>query len=452
MYGHTPLQEYARTGAPDVTITYQNEVRDVGNARLGLSHGYKCRKLECPAPPPRTLELHGVRTVLIFDRDGDREPDWLGEIFEWLSCADEYSIRQRDRYDRVPFSSSYIGRHGLDPLTPYAAAAMQCLEQAIHRTLGGTADVSKDRTFPHGHRVAITHDVDFIPLSRPDSAYRLFKNALISLIVRRSAKEFCNQGIKSAIVFAGGANALDQSINLASREARQRCTASYYILPARLHRKDGNYNLYDAGVIEHLKQIAACGMEIGVHGSYTSLDEPNGLRSEYERLRACGVRVVGGRQHYLRFTLDRLIPALERAGARYDASLGWPHNIGFRGGACFPFPLYNFAEERASTVLELPMVAMDAGATKCQIAELKLLLETSRRFGPGGISVLWHPTAFGGGQVPSQVGDAFWRFLEDSSGYRDRCSSAAEIADRVYLSFAKTGLFQTSDAATKLPA
>jgi hypothetical protein len=56
---------------------------------------------------------------------------------------------------------------------------------------------------------------------------------------------------------------------------------------------------------------------------------------------------------------EELFEALEDCEALYDASVGFSARPGFRAGAAFSYPPYNFREERAARLLELPLVIMD---------------------------------------------------------------------------------------------
>src|SRR5207248_10506572 len=46
----------------------------------------------------------GEMLYLFYGTDDTGHPDWLGEIFEWLSGAQEMSIAARDRLGRIPYS------------------------------------------------------------------------------------------------------------------------------------------------------------------------------------------------------------------------------------------------------------------------------------------------------------------------------------------------------------
>jgi len=132
-----------------------------------------------------------------------------------------------------------------------------------------------------------------------------------------------------------------------------------------------------------------------------------------------GKRPKANRQHWLRFQSHRtLFREVESAGMIADSSLGFPESVGFRNGACFAYPPYDFERETPHRFLEVPLVLMDggleaevrrSGQSADQIAVE--VLNASRSVGWGGISILWHnpvePIS-----VPGNVNDVFWRLAE----------------------------------------
>ena len=367
-------------------------------------------------------------------------PDWLGEIFEWLSCADEYSCKARDAVARVPFLNSYIGRYGLSPIKPYAAIAMHALQSELQRLMPAADLQPLCSAPPSSHFIVNTHDVDYMRLRRAGSVRRLLKNAAVSLVVRRCTTSASAQFVHAVRVAAGGPDPLDQLNVLADREVRRRVGASYFFITRQSHRRDANYSIRHPEVLNVMRWLEGRGMEVGVHGSYTSFVGRHRLVEEFQTLRSLGFNPQGHRAHWLRFTLDRLVDDLEATGALYDSSLGWSDTIGFRAGACFAFPLYNFKQERPAKFLELPLVGMDQ--CLCDISGRENLIDAlrlSRKYGWGGISLLWHPSAFGGGQFHKDVGDLFWQLVE-SNAFNDSWVSGLEFVTRVQRRYKEVGL------------
>jgi hypothetical protein len=447
IYGHHPIENAEEGQADDVCITYSSRRKgDDRRKTLKLANLYWPRPLGSPAPRPTTFEEQSESTVLFHAPPTGERPDWLGEIFEWVSCADEYSIRNLDSVGRVPFSESYICRHELDPRKPYAAIAMEFLQLALCELVPHSSPVPVSPAGGSTHFIVNTHDVDFVPIRPLDSLKRLAKNAVISLAIYKSPFCALSQVDKLLAMMLSKQDVLDQLPGLLAMEAQARIPATYFFLCRKAHPRDGNYRIEQPMVLNLMHSLASQGMEIGLHGSYTSVDNPETLSSEFDRLRKQGFEALGARQHWLRFTLRRLIPALERSEALYDASIGWQDQIGFRACACFPFPPYNFECECASTFLELPLVVMEESLVHARVPQREWfdcvaeVLRASRRYGWGGLSVLWHPNAFGGGQLPEAIGEVFYELVKRREEWRDTWVSAFGLVRSVRQRFSEVGL------------
>ncbi len=447
IYGHIPLLGNEPTGGAEVRLRRVTKPASENHEPcLELSNLYRPRPLHEPAPSPRGFVRDGEATVLFYPPLPRQEPDWLGEIFEWVSCADEYSVAARDSAGRVPFEATRAGQDHLHMKVPYAAVAMRLLQRALCRLLPGAAEEPASPVEGVRHFVVPTHDVDYLHVGRFNSLYRLMKNSGMSFLLSRDLPLCLRQAWLALRTALGGRDPLAQISRLAAEEASRGTTASYYFILRHGHRRDPDYAHRYQGTGELMQVLEALRMEVGVHGSYTSLDTPDGLPEEFDRMWQMGFQPQGGRQHWLRYTLDRLIPALERAGARYDTSFGWPDRIGFRSGACFAFPPYYFPEERPATFLEIPMLMMDQALQEGQGVEAAgykraaELLSMSRKYGWGGVSLLWHPAAFGGGWLKPEIGEMYWALMGGKSASSDTWLSANSFVQSVRQRYVDVGL------------
>jgi len=160
-------------------------------------------------------------------------------------------------------------------------------------------------------------------------------------------------------------------------------------------------------------------------------------------LRAMGYQVMGGRQHWLRYrTRADLLGELTQAGAHYDCTIGYPGQPGFRDGASFPYPPYCFSAESAYPLLQLPLVIMDVSLPRggrdggASLEAARTILRAVRGFGWGGVSLLWHDTAFGVSQCRPEVGETYWALKESV----DRWMTAAEVVRRLWPRYSGVGL------------
>jgi hypothetical protein len=443
IYGHVPVLVDDQHAAADVWLSYAGDNSRAPRNTVHLFNGYRPRALALPSPQPCPVRIGDSVTALFYPPDHSSEPDWLGEIFEWISVADEYSVSARDSVGRIPFEQSVFSRYKLDQRTPYAALAMRSLQRALCRLI---PRLKEEPSSPFAHdkqAIVCTHDVDFIPLSYFSTFRRTVKNSGAAL--RRSPKLAFLIAARALLFALRQAEPLWTPQELAAFDRQLEITASFFFIARHGHRRDANYTLCSNIALNIMHTLEQLGMEVGVHGSYQSLETDGGLSEEFEIMRELGFSAAGGRQHWLRFTLDRLIAAVEKAGAAYDCSLGWSDQIGFRAGACFAFPPYNFAEERPASFLELPLAIMDQALPQTfetAAAAVSNLLETSRKYAWGGISVLWHPTAFGGGQLAPAIGCAYEVLVQSQSDMNIELMSAAEFMSRVRGRYVQVGLLE----------
>jgi hypothetical protein len=375
-------------------------------------------------------------------------PDWLGEIFEWLSCSHEKSITARDAVGRIPYSGMIFPRANLSPVKPQAALHMAWLEHYLR-------NAKDDEPLPKApspvsdadHLVVCSHDVDFYFTNRRSTFFRIAKNLGISWLVYKSPSYF-----RSTLGMMGkwmtGERVGDYFSPLIARMENHNARSAFFIVPLHGHQRDPDYALEN--LVPQIKKALARGFSVEIHGSYNSIIENKTLRPEAKGLRkATGKEARGGRQHWLRFDDHaKLFQAIEDAELIFDSSLGFPETVGFRNGACFAFPPYDFKNERPHNFLEIPLAIMDgslvdesrlSGEDPQVIAER--VLGESRKRGWGGISVLWHnpvePLS-----VPPETNQVFWNCLEAKGHYREKWLSTDQFLSAALPRYQNAGLLQ----------
>ncbi len=457
VYGYAVAADGERENAASLQVRYGG--RHDGGQGMAVPASYVARPPDRHAPPPRygALPPRKVYRRIAAERfphftpDSSAGADWLGELFEWLSGADEYAVTERDEVGRVPYRCTLHGRFTLDPCVPYAAIAMYEFNARLRGTFHWLPESPRGWNGTNHTLIAASHDLDFIPLSPVDSARRLVKNIVKAAIASHDPK--LAAGIaRSAVVGVGRMRSpLNYIPMLRSLERSARIDSTFNVLCERRHSRDANYILSDSRVLRLLRELNSSGAEIAVHGSYTSLDSPTGLSDEFQALRAQGFHPVGVRQHWLRHSGSRLYDKLERIGVLYDSTAGYSERAGFRNGACFPYPPYCFSEERAYAFLEIPLAIMDGSlyaqdrSTHSHRAICERILDAVRTFGSGGVSVLWHNTAFEGGQLPKSIGNLYWQLKREG----DKWTTAADLASCVFDRYASAGLLRTGADAKR---
>lgn len=410
---------------------------------------YQARPLHATPNALLKYRYAGEDLYLAFGIDeASGNPDWLAEIFEWLSSGYERSAAKRDSIGRIPFSETVFGRQRITPRKPYASMLMAWMESALRKRSGVLALPKAPSPVPGvEHIVLCSHDIDYYYTSKSSAFFRLLKNLGISCCIYRSPSGFADNS-KQLLELLGGHRvghylpALTKSI--------EQCgfRSTFFVVCRRGHRRDPNYQL--GQIAADLVKAAENGFSVGVHGSYRSIIEDETLAAETQALaKALGKSALGGRQHWLRFGQhEKLFREIERAGLIFDSTLGFAETVGFRNGASFAFPPYDFEKEAPCRFLEFPLVLMDGNIEAgCRLSGEKPqdvadeVLSASRKWGWGGIAVLWHnpiePIS-----VPREVNRVFWTCARKQSTFREKWMSSDQFLKHCLNRYQNAGLLE----------
>ena len=153
-------------------------------------------------------------------------------------------------------------------------------------------------------------------------------------------------------------------------------------------------------VCEMLKEVAAAGMEIGLHPSIHAARDARQIAQQRRQVEdAAAVAVTTVRQHFLRWDADCTPSQQLAAGLEVDSTLGFNRGVGFRTGGCFPYRMPNPATGERSDLVQIPMQLMDVSIFSpdglgCRTVDeatsvcLKIMNEVEA---VGGVLVLnWH--------------------------------------------------------------
>jgi hypothetical protein len=167
---------------------------------------------------------------------------------------------------------------------------------------------------------------------------------------------------------------------------------------------DSGYDPARLYVRQCIDELSRRGHEIGFHPGYQAAFDAELWQQEFTRLNAAaiGVKIEGGRQHFLRFSVPDSWRLWERAGLTYDSSLSYADHEGFRCGTCHPFRPFDVEQDRERAINEIPLIVMDGtlrqyrGLTPEQ-GEERIITLAKRCKQVGGIfTLLWHNTALTG--------------------------------------------------------
>jgi hypothetical protein len=187
--------------------------------------------------------------------------------------------------------------------------------------------------------------------------------------------------------------------DIISLESKYNAKSSFYFMASD---KDPVRHRYE---IEHisgeLDYIRDQGCEIGLHTGYYSYDNLNQIKKEKERIeKLLGMKLIGVRNHYLRFDIPDTWRLLNKAGFKYDTSFGYVDMIGFRNGMCHPFFPYDWEKNEFIDLTEIPLNIMDGSFfnyMNLNVAQAwdftKQLIDICEKYS-GVLTILWHNATF----------------------------------------------------------
>jgi hypothetical protein len=414
-------------GCTDYRCIYAQSAFPSGHPRtLHIPARYRFVPSGAPNQPLSKYHYAGEDFYLAHGIDAATgNPDWLGELFMWLSNSHEMAATDRDAVGRIPYAQTICGIARISPRKPYASLLMAWMENALRNGNAQQALPKAPSPIKNvDHIVLPSHDVDFCYTTKTSAFLRLLKNLVISGRLYRSASFFTDNA-KYILELMQGKRVGDYLPALLLEVERQDFRSTFFAVARHGHRRDPDYSI--ARIAAHLRDAGKRGFSVGVHGSYGSIVQDGTLPVEAETLASHLVKYpFGGRQHWLRFDRpDHLFREVERARLRFDSSLGFPDKVGFRNGASFAYPPYNFDKEAPHNFLEFPLALMDGSVeAECRISRenpqfvADEILRESRTRGWGGISILWH-NPMEALQVPAEINRVFWNCAEKRHEFRE---------------------------------
>ncbi len=165
----------------------------------------------------------------------------------------------------------------------------------------------------------------------------------------------------------------------------------------------GDYSDYDKNIPANsrnfqtlIKSLADYG-EVGIHPSFYTLENPEKLKVEIDRLsRIVNREITKSRQHFLRLSFPSSYRNLINLDITDDYTMGYASSPGFRAGICDPYYFYDLDLETETNLRIHPFQVMEGTLkdylqkdTDQSLEIIKMLIDEVRSVNGTFIS-LWH--------------------------------------------------------------
>ena len=317
--------------------------------------------------------------------------------FLTLSCVmmsrfEETLPKVRDSHGRFLFKDSLSDKYGFIDL-PIVDEYAMLIRSIVKKEFPDLQIIPRKSNF------ISTHDIDLI--SRFGNAYTNLRTLAADLLKYRSWTQFrtsvtqfkaCHRDeLKDPYLLAVEM--------LLSKDVAEKRTSLFFVKSLRAGDEDATYDIFGTQAAHLIRTIEAGGGEVGLHGSYPSIENPSSFTKEKIYLENVTEHpITKGRQHYLRFDVKTTPKLWQNIGLTDDYTLGFAEREGFRCGTCHPYPLYDLQNDIPLNVTEHPLIAMDGTFYQYQnltpapslqkIRQLQVTCEAVE----GDFVLLWHNT------------------------------------------------------------
>jgi hypothetical protein len=320
---------------------------------------------------------------------------WVTDV---AGAGAEQRSTARDKHDRVPSAENPLVAAGTEREPVVSRASAELRDAVI--AAAGQRPMRLVAPWPDGHRwaAAFTHDLDVV------AWWPLFALLRIAELGRKGRAGDALRSAGAALAAAGRDPVLAAVRELLCIERNLGVTSTWFVLcgtPTLRSFRSGDLTYVPESPEARgiFAEVLERGHEVGLHGSFDTLESALAFQEQRERLEGItGMSVIGGRQHFLRMRPGSTQRAMATAGFRYDATFGFPDRSGFRLGAADVVPAWDERSGEPLALDEVPLTWMDRTLSKYQGVEdptawARDAVETASvaRSAEGLWVGLWHP-------------------------------------------------------------
>jgi peptidoglycan/xylan/chitin deacetylase (PgdA/CDA1 family) len=283
--------------------------------------------------------------------------DLISSAFYLLSLEAERKTSNRDEYGRFHKKYSPIGEEIYNkPLIDNYAKLIELYIKNAEQNIN--VKVRTSIRWPEKRRfsLVLSHDVDRIRSWTIGKVLRTYTkksddNKYFEILKRRIA-------ILSSVFTP--TNWSGNFKYISDLESKYEAKSTFFLVSEPRVSKDPRYRLDQKRLRKGIALLKMKGNHIGLHGSFSSLENADFLKFEKHLLeQTIGKTIYGNRQHYLRFNVKTTLDVIAKSHFKYDSTLGFVSELGYRCGTSFPFRPWNQKKRKSYEFWEIPLILMD---------------------------------------------------------------------------------------------
>ncbi|NEZ45597.1 hypothetical protein FDF74_00040 [Clostridium niameyense] len=302
--------------------------------------------------------------------------DIISSAAYMICCEEEYKLDKRDDKNRFlsdfSFRRENINRPLFDIYKRILIDSIKNIDNNIQQ---------RDKKL----EVLITHDVDNVDSRNIYILLHLIKDNIMK-------KRFIN-ALKQ-LVYYSYKNRYNMFEKYLSIEKKYDVISDFYFILGQKGRFGRRYSLDT--IKDELQILKNNNNGIGMHTNYYYYNDYEKILTDKNSLEDYIQQdVIGCRNHYLRFNVPDSWEILKNINIKYDTTLGYSDNNGFRAGTCSSFVPFNLNSSSLIPIYEVPLVIMDILVMENSLSydekfnKVKNILDYSKEY-KGTISILWH--------------------------------------------------------------
>ncbi len=290
------------------------------------------------------------------------EHDLLKSSFYLLSGYQEYVSKEKDFLDRFPYKNS-IQQRLCFVKKPIVNYYFEIISNGISKFCERNKIKFQKKQLFENYGFMLTHDIDRI------NTYDIFEVILkVKQFLGLSKTNIHKKTVFKLMIkyFFHFINIFDKrnpdwSFDLMRNIERENNFKSvfFFLHKDKLH-KDSRYTFEDKKIKNIIIFLINEGCEIALHGTVGSAKNTEKMQDIKKKLqKVSSQKIVGVRQHFLKYEHITTIKIQEKTNLQYDSTLGFAAHEGFRNSYCLPFKLYDFENNRIIDTWEIPLNMMD---------------------------------------------------------------------------------------------